>query len=287
MNFYIDLEALQFSGRIISLGCVASNGKTFYTLMKPSKPNEKINQFITNLTGITNEMLETAPTSEDAFFDFLKWINMQSEGFPTFFFCYGNEDDKFLRATAKYIENPKLKEFILNLSLCISDYSKYVNDFFGIHGAKLKKIWEYFYLQDKEQKHNALEDAKMLAEIATALEKSEKPNKDNIFKLEENKRDADINKKRVNEEKALQDSMINLVGIWEPANVPKGTKTVQEFATLYEATGYFYNKLPKENKAVTTKNTIRRKLKNAILNNKPYMGYNWTCEYKEGDEANV
>ena len=87
MRFFIDLEALQFSGRIISLGCVADNGETFYTLMKPSKSKERVNQFITNLTGITNEMLETAPTSEDAFTDFLKLVSIQSAGFPTFFCC--------------------------------------------------------------------------------------------------------------------------------------------------------------------------------------------------------
>lgn len=287
MRFFIDLEALQFSGRIISLGCVADNGETFYTLMKPSKSKERVNQFITNLTGITNEMLETAPTSEDAFADFLKWVSIQSAGFPTFFFCYGNEDDKFLQATAKYIENPKLKDFILNLSLCICDYSKCVNDFFGIHGAKLKKVWEYFYSQEKIQIHNALDDAQMLAEVASALEKSEKPSEDNIFRLTEvERREAAIEKSK-REEKMIQDSIINLVGIWEPATVPNGTIIQQEFDNLYDAATYFYKALPKENRKLTSKNTIRKKIKNAILNSKPYMGYNWTCEYKEGDETNV
>ena len=54
MRFFVDFEATQFSNRIISIGCVAANGNTFSTLVKPGK--KKITKFITDLTGITNEI---------------------------------------------------------------------------------------------------------------------------------------------------------------------------------------------------------------------------------------
>ena len=60
MNFYVDFEATQFSGHIIQIGCVNENGQQFQSLVKPPE-GEKITEFITNLTGITNEMLAEAP----------------------------------------------------------------------------------------------------------------------------------------------------------------------------------------------------------------------------------
>ena len=74
MNFYLDFEATRFSNRIISIGCAAENGNTFYTLVKPVN-KAKVDRFITELTGITNEMLQEAPSADEAFnqlFDFIE-----------------------------------------------------------------------------------------------------------------------------------------------------------------------------------------------------------------------
>ena len=70
MKFYLDFEATRFSNRIISIGCVAENGATFYTLVKPGD-KKKVDKFITELTGITNEMLATAPDSDAAYIQFV------------------------------------------------------------------------------------------------------------------------------------------------------------------------------------------------------------------------
>ena len=66
MNYYIDFEATQFKHKIISIGCVSDNGKTFQTLVKPVN-KAKVDNFITELTGITKSMLENAPTADEAF----------------------------------------------------------------------------------------------------------------------------------------------------------------------------------------------------------------------------
>ena len=60
MNFYVDFEATQFSERIISFGCVAEDGESFCSLVQPLS-NWKITSFITELTGITDDMVKDAP----------------------------------------------------------------------------------------------------------------------------------------------------------------------------------------------------------------------------------
>ena len=105
MKFYIDFEATQFGGRIISIGCVSENGQTFNTLVKPSKPKEGITKFITELTGITSEMIATAPTADDAFNDFFKWVCTVNDNCPPQYLCYGDSDGTFIEKTVKAITN--------------------------------------------------------------------------------------------------------------------------------------------------------------------------------------
>ena len=281
MRFFLDLEALQFTGRVISLGCVAENGKEFYSLMKPSKKGEKVTQFITDLTGITNEMLKEAPTSEEVFTEFYNWVCEQAQTEPTFFFCYGNEDNRFLQATARYINNKSLKSFIKDLSYNLGDYAKIVDGYFNIKSdVKLKRVWEYFYLQEIEQVHNALDDARMLFQIAVALEKTP-ASIDNIFKQEEEARIAAMKERQKVEEQSIEATIINLKGKWVATEITKGIIAELEFKDLYEAAIFFYMKLSKENQQQTQKSTIGKRIKNAILSKKPYMGYEWICEYKE------
>lgn len=35
MKYFVDFEATQFAGEIISIGCVREDGKTFYSLVAP------------------------------------------------------------------------------------------------------------------------------------------------------------------------------------------------------------------------------------------------------------
>ena len=56
MKYFIDFEATQFSGDIISVGCVDETGRRFYSLVKPHKLG-LMTGFITDLTGITDEQV--------------------------------------------------------------------------------------------------------------------------------------------------------------------------------------------------------------------------------------
>lgn len=64
MNYFIDFEATQFSNEIISIGCVNETGEKFSSMVYTDK---KITSFITNLTGITDEMNKAAPSLDDVF----------------------------------------------------------------------------------------------------------------------------------------------------------------------------------------------------------------------------
>ena len=97
MKYFIDFEATQFSNEIISIGCVRETGETFYALVNPKK---KLTQFITDLTGITDEMLRNAPEADIVFKEFFDWCS-HYENDPRLFYCYGSSDITFVKNNAR------------------------------------------------------------------------------------------------------------------------------------------------------------------------------------------
>lgn len=170
MKFFIDFEATQFSDRIISIGCVAENGNTFNTLVKPVKETDKVSSFITKLTGITNEMLETAPTANEAFNSFFDFVINNGDNSIPEYYCYGNTDKRFIEHTVKYMTDIRAITFAESLRYTIQDYSAVVKSYFQTKNEiALRKA--YILVQDEEieQHHDALEDAQMLFTIATNM----------------------------------------------------------------------------------------------------------------------
>lgn len=165
MNFYVDFEATQFSGHIIQIGCVNEQGQQFKKLVKPPK-GEKVTDFITNLTGITNEMLENAPSADEVFIDLMNFIGTNSDNNPPQYFCYGDTDVGFIKKTMKYMTNPYACMMAQAMSANLIDYSKDVKAFFvSPHKIALRKVYNLIREEEKEQHHDALEDAMMLAEV--------------------------------------------------------------------------------------------------------------------------
>ena len=170
MNFYIDFEATQYSQYIISIGCTSETGQSFKTLVKPVK-KEKITNFITSLTGITNEMLETAPTADEAFINLGNWIN-EINGGPIgrhTFYCYGNADSVFLGRTAKHLNSFNALGVATAIKFNLIDYAPYVFDCLNTEAVSLRKV--YALIKDKELEitHDALEDAQMLMFVKNNL----------------------------------------------------------------------------------------------------------------------
>ena len=176
MKFFIDFEATRFSNRIISIGCVAENGNTFYSLVKPVN-KAKVDKFITELTGITNEMLAAAPSADEAFNQLFDFIELNSCGIAPEFYCYGESDATFIKHTVKYIEDTRACLCAMAIGGNLIDYANTVKRFFVAKSdMALRKV--YMLIQAKDelvQKHDALEDALMLQCVVENLETKCKP----------------------------------------------------------------------------------------------------------------
>lgn len=171
MIFSLDFEATQFSERIISIGCVAENGNTFYSLVKPAKKKDKVNNFITALTGITNEMLENAPTADEVFNNLFDFVADQGDGVPTYY-CYGDCDVRFIERTIKHMTDPRAITFAIAMMNTMIDFSQTAKAFFAVNETiALRKIYALIVGDEVDQAHNALEDAKMLHKVLFNMER--------------------------------------------------------------------------------------------------------------------
>lgn len=185
MNFYLDFEATRFSNRIISIGCIAENGTTFSTLVKPGD-KKKVDKFITELTGITNEMLEEAPDADSAFQMLYNFIEANNDGKVPAYYVYGNSDADFLYSTAKHMNNTLACITAQAIAGNLIDYAAVVKKFFVAKSdLALRKV--YMLIRDEQnivQKHDALEDAKMLETVVAHLHDKCKPeDKDTILAM--------------------------------------------------------------------------------------------------------
>ena len=176
MNFYLDFEATQFSERIISIGCVAENGMTFNSLVNPGK-DAKITSFITKLTGITKEMVDSAESADDVFMNFANWVVNTSlcakDPHPKYY-VYGDNDAEFLQRTINHMSNPMAISFAISIKALMTDYSKTVTQHFGINQVGLNRVYQLLRDEEHIQKHDALEDAMMLKYVQEHLGDSTK-----------------------------------------------------------------------------------------------------------------
>lgn len=163
MNFYIDFEATQPEQEIISIGIVAENEETFHSLIKPQFSS--ISKYITDITGITPEMANKANSFDTIMSQVWHWCRKQEDNITLWnIYVYGDSDVEFLKST---LPNAKSEAAILITSIMIAtikDYSIEVAKYF--HGTtSLIKAFNYLKSLENEQRHNALEDAMMLAEV--------------------------------------------------------------------------------------------------------------------------
>lgn len=176
MKFFLDLEATRFSNRIISIGCVASNGNTFSSLVKPVN-KAKVDSFITELTGITNEMLKDAPSADEVFNQLFDFIELNSDGVPPKYYVYGNSDADFIAHTVKYMTDTRACMCAQAIQGTLIDYAIEVKKFFKANSdMALRKVYMMIQSQTEyEQSHDALEDALMLQVVVEKMYKKCKP----------------------------------------------------------------------------------------------------------------
>lgn len=162
MKFYIDFEATQPANEIIAIGACAENGATFHSLVKPQLSS--ISPYVSQLTHISAEDLETAPTINEALIQFDSWVMSQEPSIMNCRFISYGDDDKFVKHTLPAITNEHAFTVAAILMAKIEDCSVETKRFF--HGTiKLVHAFNYVQAAETEQKHNPLEDAMMLQKV--------------------------------------------------------------------------------------------------------------------------
>lgn len=171
MNFYVDFEATQPEQEIISIGAVADNGATFYALVKPQFSS--VSKYISDMTGITQEMLNEANSLNVVLGDFSAWCYNQEKLLTSWrFYSYGDGDVEFLKHSLCNVIGEQQTIVAALMIAKMQDYSKKVTKYFR-GTTSLIKAFNFLKELEKKQKHNALEDARMLAEVFSKVEYNE------------------------------------------------------------------------------------------------------------------
>lgn len=163
MNYFIDFEAAQYSEEIIEIGLVSENGDIFNHLINSKKG---LTPFISNMTGITPE--EYNNYKVDAEWAFTQIYNMIKNDPDPIFYCYGNSDVHFLKATLKNLISFEAKAAMGIMAITMKDFSEEVKKYFGL--AKTPGLWKvycHYYPQSEgiTQQHRALIDAITLMKV--------------------------------------------------------------------------------------------------------------------------
>ena len=272
MNFFIDFEAAQFTNEIISIGCINENGDTFYSLVKPEG---KITKFITDLTGITNEMLVDAALPNEVFSDLFDWCMRKSPNEQNVFYCYGNTDVQFLKANIKRSTNFKAGAMLSYIKSSLTDYAPKVKVHYGlIKPINLGKIANYIRGNEIEQNHNSLDDACLLKYVFEKVESS--PIDDTCAELAEYRIEGTI-------EEGPVETYIDMKK--DPHRVfigkdKRGKKIYKGFNSLDDAAEYLitHEMNHGKNKITITEAThsrIMNKIRNAAMQKKKYCDKYW------------
>lgn len=166
MKVFIDFEATE-QGEIIAVGAKTTD-KEFYSLVRPQF--SELTPIIKNLTHITKEELEQASSLNYVLGDLFNWCKAQDrEIYQWEFYSYGNADIHFLKKSLRNCYSDIAYGFICVLIATIQDVSVDTKKFFK-QNVKLQHV--YNYIKDKEltQKHNALEDARMLRDVVQYMD---------------------------------------------------------------------------------------------------------------------
>ena len=263
MNIYFDFEATQFSNQIIAIGATCDYGD-FWCLV--SSFRKKITPFITQLTGITKEMTEGAPTAEEAFTDLRGWISKiwECAEEPIFYHCYGDSDKDFLHNTACRIENAEIANFADNLADSLIDDSKKVTRFFHTKAIGVYKALRYFEPELGEQDHDPLNDAIALYRLNNHIDKAEPLNE---YPFVENDKIIKV----VVPQPSKSGYLITAISLTDVVMKPRF------FDTYGEACDWLYARIKKKSPEAVRDNILKR-MKKAVDETSDYGGFHWTKE---------
>lgn len=247
MKYYIDFEASENEKKIISVGVLREDGEEFYSLVYSDDP---ITPRIEEITGISQEEVDQAPSSKEVFEKLFDWC-MEKEDMPEFV-NYGDGDLDFVYNN--FLSATTLKEaaMLSFLYMNMYDCSQELKDFFYVNKTiSLEKLGKYFDHSMGEQNHNALDDAKLLKMVYDKMKSGER-NFDAFLEYVDPHRYPDQVRKvlRLN-----------------------GNTVLEEYNNLKEAVDWI-RKQPNDKGPKYLQNA-EEKIKHAAKNASRYFGCNW------------
>lgn len=263
MNFYIDFEATQPQCEIIAIGAVAENGATFHSLVKPQLSS--ISQYVSQLTHISTEDLEKAPNINEALRSFDWWVIQQEPDIMKRHFIAYGDDNKFIQSTLPAITEQHAFTVAAVLMAKIEDYSGEAYKFF--HGSiKLIHAFNFVQSMEVEQKHNPLEDAKMLQKVYEYTQTHE-PLAQHPLKRINNENEADIKMPSSN--------------FWCQPSLKRGAK-IYSFNTCEEAIEWLITNIMKHKQPeIVHRDRIMANIMKAIRKKEKYCNLYWSRAKKE------
>lgn len=256
MNFYLDFEATQPGNEIISVGVICENGDTFHSYVKPYYSG--LTPFITEMTGITYDMIDSAPDINKVFYDLYYWIEARDSVKKDWnFYVYGNSDTLFIHNSADYFRYTEALTLAGIMLLKIRDYSIDTKKYFR-GGVSLIKAFNYVVDAERIQNHDALEDARMLQKVVEYID-DKKPLTQNPF---------------------LEEIMISNSNITIPRGkfYAKDTKTNSEleFETMDDAVDWVIETLVRPSaETIVHRNRIITNIMKAVRKKGKYQNYKW------------
>ena len=218
-------------------------------------------------------MVKGAPTADEAFDDLINWIQEVDCGEPIKYHCYGDSDKRFLRNTAKDIQNDRIANFVTDMADTIIDDSLIVTRYFKLNTIGVHKALKRFDPEIPDQDHDALNDAILLCRLMGYIA--------NVASIDDLLAEAvaikvvrEAKSKKKKEKKQKNERPYRIV-------VTHCTETSSKVRTFnsYSAAGmWLYLKISAKHPA-TQKANIMKKVTKAINYGTPYANWNFVKEY--------
>lgn len=259
MKYFVDFEATQFSNEIIEIGCVREDGAEFKSYVNAKR---KLTDFIKNLTGISQETIDAAPSSDEVFRNFYQWLKGDTN---IEFYCYGNSDIDFVKKNLSKTTDFEAQAALSMIGMALNDYAVEVKRHFGIIKTigLVKVLAHYRGVDAIEQNHDALEDAKFLKEVYDYIQ-AEGEIEECPF--------PNYQKKVV--KKPIQPKVEVPKGVPYIARIRKN-RVVETYATMDEAVTWVINQASENQRGKMKPENVAKRVRRASGQNQPYISWKW------------
>ena len=255
MKIFIDFEATQ-ENEIISIGAVAENGQTFYSLVKPQFSS--ISQYISQLIHISNETIANEKTLDEVLTIMYHWLQNQCSNLAEWEFLAYGADNKFVSASIRNIHSEKATILAALMIAKMTNACGAIKTFF--HGTiSLIHAFNYIEQVENKQRHNPLEDALMFQKV---------------YEYTQNNEPLLCHPLNSQFDKTVEAMKMPSGTFW--CTTGSKNHTPRTFATIDDAIDFFINTcINKEQRASVHRDRIMKNIMVSVRKGSKYAGYYW------------